>query len=40
MNATSKGISLGIFKEGKGKGLEATDGPGGGQPFVEFMGRK
>ncbi|KIJ56871.1 hypothetical protein M422DRAFT_238464 [Sphaerobolus stellatus SS14] len=37
MNATSKGVGLGIFEEGKGKGLEAT--AGGGQPFVEFMGR-
>ena len=38
MNATSKGVSLGIFEEGKGKGLEATQG--GGQPYVDFMGRR
>jgi hypothetical protein len=38
MNAISKGISLGIFKEAKGKGLEASRG--GSQPFVELMGRR
>lgn len=38
MNATSKGVKLGIFEEGKGKGMEATQG--GGQPYVDFMGRR
>ncbi|KAF8517789.1 hypothetical protein JB92DRAFT_2809579 [Gautieria morchelliformis] len=38
MNATSKGVRLGIFEEGKGKGMEATQGDG--QPYVDFMGRR
>ncbi|KAK1236492.1 hypothetical protein PQX77_000269 [Marasmius sp. AFHP31] len=37
MNAISKGVSLGIFEEGKGKGLDATSG--GTQPYVDFIGR-
>jgi len=35
LNATSKGISLGLFDEEKGK-----DTSSGGQPYVELMGRK
>lgn len=35
LNATSKGISLGLFDEEKGK-----DTLSGGQPYVELMGRK
>ncbi|KAJ4478208.1 hypothetical protein J3R30DRAFT_3657519 [Lentinula aciculospora] len=38
MNALSKGVSLGIFKEGKQKGLEAAKG--GAQPYVDLMGRR
>lgn len=38
MNAMSKGVALGIFEESKGKGLEAIQG--GGQPYVDLMGRK
>jgi hypothetical protein len=38
MNAVSKGISLGIFKKEKEKGLEASRA--GSQPFVELMGRR
>ncbi|KAK7060563.1 hypothetical protein VNI00_001329 [Paramarasmius palmivorus] len=38
MNALSKGVSLGIFEEGKDKGLDATKG--GAQPYVEFIGRR
>ncbi|KAK0230875.1 hypothetical protein IW262DRAFT_1262902 [Armillaria fumosa] len=37
MNALSKGVSLGIYKEGKQKGLDAIRG--GSQPYVELMGR-
>ncbi|KAJ3901220.1 hypothetical protein F5879DRAFT_348171 [Lentinula edodes] len=38
MNALSKGVSLGIYREGKQKGLEATKG--GTQPYVDLMGRR
>jgi hypothetical protein len=38
MNATSKGVKLGIFEEGRGKGMEPSQG--GGQPYVDFMGRR
>ncbi|KAJ3866084.1 hypothetical protein EV359DRAFT_72057 [Lentinula novae-zelandiae] len=38
MNALSKGVSLGIYKEGKQKGLEAAKG--GTQPYVDLMGRR
>ncbi|KAJ3896051.1 hypothetical protein GG344DRAFT_85526 [Lentinula edodes] len=38
MNALSKGVSLGIYKEGKQKGLEAAKG--GTQPYVVLMGRR
>ncbi|KAK0468267.1 uncharacterized protein EV420DRAFT_1260153 [Desarmillaria tabescens] len=37
MNALSKGVSLGIYKDGKQKGLDAIKG--GSQPYVELMGR-
>jgi hypothetical protein len=38
MNAISKGVSLGVYKEGKDKGMEAP--VGGAQPYVELMGRR
>jgi hypothetical protein len=38
LNAISKGVSLGIFDQGKGKNMEAT--PSGAQPYVELMGRR
>ncbi|KAJ3987298.1 hypothetical protein F5890DRAFT_1472383 [Lentinula detonsa] len=38
MNALSKGVSLGIYKDGKQKGLEAVKG--GTQPYVDLMGRR
>ncbi|KAF9268051.1 hypothetical protein L218DRAFT_918285 [Marasmius fiardii PR-910] len=38
MNAISKGVSLGIFKAGKEKGLDAARG--GTQPYVDFIGRR
>ncbi|KAF5363885.1 hypothetical protein D9756_000451 [Leucocoprinus leucothites] len=38
MNAVSKGISLGVFKEGKGQGMEASSK--GSQPYVDIMGRR
>ncbi|KIK68059.1 hypothetical protein GYMLUDRAFT_154641 [Collybiopsis luxurians FD-317 M1] len=38
MNAISKGVSLGIYKDGEQNGLEATKG--GPQPYVELMGRR
>ncbi|KAG7096871.1 hypothetical protein E1B28_004278 [Marasmius oreades] len=38
INAISKGVSLGIFKEGKEKGLDALRG--GTQPYVDFIGRR
>ncbi|KAK0490930.1 hypothetical protein IW261DRAFT_1547212 [Armillaria novae-zelandiae] len=37
MNALSKGVSLGIYKDGKQRGLDAIRG--GSQPYVELMGR-
>ncbi|KAK0191044.1 hypothetical protein F5146DRAFT_931348 [Armillaria mellea] len=37
MNALSKGVSLGIYKDGKQKGLDAIRG--GSQPYAELMGR-
>ncbi|OBZ70197.1 hypothetical protein A0H81_09990 [Grifola frondosa] len=38
MNAITKGVSLGIFEEGKNKGMEASRH--GAQPYVELMGRR
>ncbi len=38
MNAVSKGLSLGLFDEGKRKNTEAS--PTGTQPYVELMGRR
>ncbi|KAF5390683.1 hypothetical protein D9757_002723 [Collybiopsis confluens] len=38
MNAISKGVSLGIYKNGEEEELEATKG--GSQPYVELMGRR
>lgn len=38
MNALSKGVSLGIYKEGKQKTIEAVHG--GNQPYVQLMGRR
>ncbi|TCD69650.1 hypothetical protein EIP91_006667 [Steccherinum ochraceum] len=38
MNAISKGVSIGIYDKGKGKGVEATRG--GSQPYVDLMGRR
>lgn len=38
MNAISKGVSLGIYDTGKGKGVEAARG--GLQPYVDLMGRR
>ncbi|KAE9410642.1 hypothetical protein BT96DRAFT_984149 [Gymnopus androsaceus JB14] len=38
MNAIAKGVSLGIYKDGKQKGLEAVKG--GTQPYVDIMGRR
>lgn len=38
MNAISKGVSLGVFEQGKGKGLELAKGES--QPYVDFMGRR
>ncbi|KAL0576922.1 hypothetical protein V5O48_005068 [Marasmius crinis-equi] len=38
MNAISKGVTLGIFEEGKEKGLDASRG--GTQPYVDFIGRR
>ncbi|KAA1466444.1 hypothetical protein DENSPDRAFT_925863 [Dentipellis sp. KUC8613] len=38
MNAIAKGVSLGIYDEGKGKNLEAQ--PHGDQPYVDIMGRR
>ncbi|KAM6495818.1 hypothetical protein JOM56_008524 [Amanita muscaria] len=37
MNAISKGVSLGIYEQGKEKGLDAEKD--GSQPFVDLMGR-
>ncbi|KAF9076721.1 hypothetical protein BDP27DRAFT_1209460 [Rhodocollybia butyracea] len=38
MNAISKGVSLGMYKDGKQNGLEAVTG--GTQPYVNLMGRR
>ncbi|KAJ7094686.1 hypothetical protein B0H15DRAFT_929316 [Mycena belliarum] len=38
LNAVSKGISLGIYKTGTGRAIEASKG--GSQPYVELMGRR
>ncbi|KAJ7283566.1 hypothetical protein C8J57DRAFT_1432640 [Mycena rebaudengoi] len=38
LNAISKGVSLGVFEQGKEKGMEASRG--GSQPYVEIMGRR
>ncbi|THH08656.1 hypothetical protein EW145_g2574 [Phellinidium pouzarii] len=38
MNAISKGVSLGIFEQGKGKGMEIRKGES--QPYVDLMGRR
>ncbi|KAJ7507901.1 hypothetical protein B0H11DRAFT_2169546 [Mycena galericulata] len=38
MNAVSKGVSMGIYKQGAEKGMEASKE--GSQPFVDLMGRR
>ncbi|KAJ6598982.1 hypothetical protein DFH09DRAFT_1243465 [Mycena vulgaris] len=38
LNAISKGISMGIYKQGTERGMEASKG--GSQPYVELMGRR
>ena len=38
MNAISKGVSLGLYKDGKQDGREASRT--GSQPYVELMGRR
>lgn len=38
LNAISKGVSIGVFKEDKGKGMEAQRS--GAQPYVDLMGRR
>ncbi|EJD01102.1 uncharacterized protein FOMMEDRAFT_90098 [Fomitiporia mediterranea MF3/22] len=38
MNAISKGVSLGIFEQKKGKGIELEKGQS--QPYVDLMGRR
>ena len=38
MNAISKGVSLGIFDQSKGKGVEIAKGES--QPYVDLMGRR
>jgi hypothetical protein len=38
MNAVTKGVSIGIYKTGKERGMEAKRG--GSQPYVELMGRR
>ena len=38
MNAITKGVSLGIYADGKQKGVEASRT--GSQPYVELMGRR
>lgn len=38
MNAVSKGVSLGIYKDGEERGMEAVKG--GSQSYVELMGRR
>ena len=38
MNAITKGVSLGLYPDGKQKGREASRT--GSQPYVELMGRR
>lgn len=38
MNAISRGVSLGVFKSEKGKGIELVEGQS--QPYVDVMGRR
>ncbi|TDL29570.1 hypothetical protein BD410DRAFT_709803 [Rickenella mellea] len=38
MNAISKGVSIGVFDDSKGKGVDLKKGDA--QPFVDFMGRR
>jgi hypothetical protein len=38
MNAITKGVTLGIFKKNRAKGLEVS--PAGAQPYVNLMGRR
>ncbi|KAG5648995.1 hypothetical protein DXG03_000344 [Asterophora parasitica] len=38
MNAVTKGVSLGIYKNGKEQGMEAVKG--GSQSYIEFIGRR
>lgn len=38
MNAISKGVSLGIYKDNEKRGVEAVKG--GSQSYVELMGRR
>ncbi|KAI0375605.1 hypothetical protein BV20DRAFT_984409 [Pilatotrama ljubarskyi] len=38
MNAVSKGVSLGIYRDGKQRGMDASRT--GSQPYVELMGRR
>ncbi|RDB22822.1 hypothetical protein Hypma_010099 [Hypsizygus marmoreus] len=38
MNAVTKGVSLGLYENGKQKGMEAV--PGGSQAYIEFIGRR
>ncbi|KAJ7665541.1 hypothetical protein B0H17DRAFT_1184561 [Mycena rosella] len=38
LNAVSKGVSMGIYKKGTERGMEASKG--GSQPYVELMGRR
>jgi hypothetical protein len=38
LNAVSKGVSLGLYDKGKGKGSQAT--VGGAQPYIDLMGRR
>ncbi|KAG2013578.1 hypothetical protein CC2G_010476 [Coprinopsis cinerea AmutBmut pab1-1] len=38
MNAISRGVSIGLYKSGKDRGMEVSRS--GSQPFVELMGRR
>ncbi|KAI0661016.1 hypothetical protein C8Q70DRAFT_1044290 [Cubamyces menziesii] len=38
MNAVSKGVSLGIYRDGEGRGMDASRT--GSQPYVQLMGRR
>lgn len=38
MNATTKGVNLGIYEKGKEKGMEPSGTTA--QPHVELMGRR